>query len=179
VGSAASGESRAGDAGESGRDHDFDRDAAAALGAVIGDFGRRLSLLSDRQNSMMQSAGMLLAFASILLIETVRLIFEGAGDALAIAALLCFLSSCAICVWTIWGWKNWELNMGADPDDILDIFNEWKWIDLQHSLLYGAVMSSRIMADKNYILRRMIAYMIAPLLAGVALIMADVARHLI
>ena len=60
--------------GKNKRTHEYELDfnAMAAIRTIEEDFGRQLELASDRQNTMVQSVGIILAFASISLIEVIR-----------------------------------------------------------------------------------------------------------
>ena len=152
-------------------DFEFDFYATSAIRAINDDFGRQLDLASDRQNTMVQSVGIIMAFASILLIEVVRLLYLEPDSANNIIALIVFLLCCAVGVATIWQWKNWELYSGFNFNDILFSFNEKRFADMHLFLLKGMIDSHKILRHNNYIVKERISLMMIFLSVGIALML--------
>lgn len=150
---------------------EFDRDVVTALHAIKEDFGRQLGLASDRQNSMIQSIGIILAFASILLIEVIRTAQLNTEGIPGLMALVSFLSCCSIGVATIWNWRNWEMYTGFDQDEVVDSFNDWRFIDVHGLLLNGVTRSYDAVINNNYILKERITGMVIALFAGIVLML--------
>jgi len=152
--------------GDGGWSRGFDNDALTALLAMKDDFGRRLELASDRQNAMVQSIGIILAFASILLGETVRLIHTGQWGACEAVSVTAMLSCCMTGIATIWEWKSWKLYTGFYSDDVVRAFRGWRFVDLHYMLVGGVLISHDAMTRNNYILRRRISWMVLFLISG-------------
>ena len=144
----------------------FYSDALTALLAMKDDFGRQLELASERQNAMVQSIGIILAFASILMGEAVRLMHTNPWNVYDAVSMAAMLACCMTGIATIWEWKSWRLYTGSDTDSVIDAFNSWRFIDLHHLLVGGVLKSHDAMAHNNYILRRRISLMVLFLLAG-------------
>jgi len=85
----------------------FNRDSITSLHVLREDFGRQLELISNKQNTMIQTIGIVLAFASILLIEAIHLCKDSPVYSSA-AALMAFILCCTVGVQTLWQWKGWE-----------------------------------------------------------------------
>lgn len=146
--------------------YDFDTVAVTALQTLKEDFGRQLELVSDRQNAMVQSTGIILAFASVLLIETIRIVQTHPYGMLDIISAFSLFVCCLVGIATIWEWKNWNLYTGFDSNDIIEAFNDWRFVRLYSLLLTGVLESYAVMSGNNYILRKRITYMVLSLLAG-------------
>ena len=147
-------------------DRDYDARALTAILTIKEDFDRQLELVLDRQNTMIQSIGIVLAFASVLLVSTMRLVqlrLESFPDMISISALfIC----CLIGIATIREWKNWELNTGLNIYKVKDAFNEEKYHVLYQLLLEGVAGSYESMSGKNFILKKRISVMVLSLLMG-------------
>jgi hypothetical protein len=152
---------------------EFERDAVAAAHMMWDDFGRRLELASNRQNTMIQSVGIILAFASILLTETISTMHQNAGNAYNVAALVAFFFCCTFGVLTVWEWRGWKLYTGLDSSEVTDAFNERGFIYLQRLLLKGVIWSHDLVRGNNFIIKNRITYMMAFLFAGMAFTVMD------
>jgi hypothetical protein len=150
---------------------EYDSNALAAIHALREDFGRRLELVSNRQNTMFQSIGILLAFASILMTQAISMIFLNPDNVCGTVALATFLLCCAAGIVTIWEWRNWKLFTGLNSDELADLFNRRRFIHLQKQLLSGVIESNDRVAYNNLIIKNRIYYMVVSLSAGVALML--------
>ncbi|MCL2317769.1 MAG: hypothetical protein FWC44_01740 [Methanomassiliicoccaceae archaeon] len=149
-------------------DREYDARALTAILTIKGDFDRQLELVSDRQNTMIQSLGIILAFASVLLVSTMRMVqlrFDSIPEMISIAALF---TCCLIGITTIREWKNWKLFTGSNLNEVITVFNEENYTKLYHLLLEGVVRSYDAMTDNNYILKRRITSVVLTLLIGTA-----------
>ena len=146
----------------------FDGIAVAAIHSIKEDLGRQLELASDRQNAMVQSVGIILAFASILLVETVRSLYLDNGDALGVISLASFLLCSVVGIVTIWQWRGWDLYAGFEYGKIADLFDDRKFVDLERLLLRGVAMSHSVAIGNNYVIRGRIKYMVMSFFIGVA-----------
>jgi len=147
-------------------DRDFDARALTAILTIKDDFDRQLESVLDRQNTMIQSIGIILAFASVLLVSVMRSVqlrLDSVPEVISVAALF---SCCVIGIVTIREWKNWELYSGLDLGKVIDAFNEEQYTRLYYLLLGGTVRSYETMSGKNFILRDRITYMVLSLLMG-------------
>lgn len=151
----------------------------AAIHAISEDFRHQLMLLSDRQNSMVQSIGVILAFASILLIETVSLAHSRSDNGIILVALGFFFLCCLGCIWAILDWRNWEVYSGADQEAVLDRLENKDVFGIPEMLLQGVVRSYGVITVNNYILRTRIRNMAMLLVTGALLTILDLACDLI
>jgi len=120
--------------------NEFDQDALIAFQALREDLGRQLELVSDRQNTMVQSIGIILAFASILLMEVIHSTYTNAGSIFVTASILALFACCITGIATIWEWKSWRLYTGYSSNDLSEAFNNWRFIELYHLLLTGVIV---------------------------------------
>jgi len=146
---------------------EFDHDVVTAIHAIKDDFGRQLELASDKHNAMIQSMGIILAFASILLIETIQFVNMQMGGLLSIAALCAFFVCCFIGIITILTWNSWDLYTGFESDKIVDTFNDRNFVNVHYMLLKGIIGSRDAMSENIYILKHRIRYMAASLFIGI------------
>ena len=160
------------DSREGARHYEFDDEAVAAVRELREDFGRRLELASNRQDAMMQSIGVILAFASILLVEAVRSLHLGEGAGTGTVSLLSFLICSIIGVATIWQWRNWELYAGLEYGRVSDSFSDRRFVELRRLLLESVVRSHGVATRNNYIIRGRIKYMVMCFLIGIASMLA-------
>ena len=161
------------DPGKKDNTHGYESyyNAMATIHAVREDFGRQLELASDRQNAMVQSVGIILAFASILLIESIRLLYPEPNKIYNIIALASFLMCCATGIATIWRWKNWELYSGLDFNKVINFFNMEKIFAMHFLLLKGVIDSHDMMRNNNFFIKKRISIMAIFLSGGIALML--------
>ncbi|MCL2148503.1 MAG: hypothetical protein FWH47_04095 [Methanomassiliicoccaceae archaeon] len=143
-------------------------EAASTVRDIREDFSRQLEVTSSRQNAMVQSVGIMLAFASMLFIETIRSVYSNSGDAAGVASLASFLFCCVVGVMTIWQWRNWELYSGYDYDKMAESFNKGEFVGVQLLLLRGVIKSRKAASGNNFVLRERIKYMALCLFTGIA-----------
>jgi len=149
-------------------DRDYDARALTALRTIKEDLDRQLELVSDRQNTMIQSIGIILAFASVLLVSTMRLVQMRLDNIPEMISITALFTCCVIGIATIREWKNWKLYTGSNLYKVINAFNEEKYTILYHMLLEGVAKSFDAMSDNNYILKRRITYVVLSLLVGTA-----------
>lgn len=145
----------------------FDDDVVAAIHAIKDDSGRQLELASDKHNAMVQSMGIILAFASILFVETTQFVNTDVNGLMSVVALCAFLTCCLIGVATILEWKSWDLYTGSESDKVVDAFNDRNFIGVHYMLLIGIYRSYDAMSDNIYILKSRIRYMALFLFVGI------------
>ncbi|WP_148305817.1 hypothetical protein [Candidatus Methanoplasma termitum] len=146
----------------------FDATTANAVQTLKEDFDRQLELVSDRQNTMVQSIGIILAFASVLLMETIQMVHLSHSSVPGIASVIALFTCCLIGIATIWEWKSWSLHTGFDLYEIIEVFNKRDFVRFYSLLFEGAVRSYESMSDNNYILKRRITYLVLSLVTGTA-----------
>jgi hypothetical protein len=132
---------------------DFDSTTLTAILTLKDDFGRQLELVSDRQNTMVQSIGIILAFASVLLMEIVQIIHLSLDSIPGIISVVALLTSCLIGIATIWEWKSWSLRTGFNLYNVTEVFNDGNFVKLYSLLLEGVVRSFESMSDITTFLR--------------------------
>jgi len=151
---------------ENAEDHEFDNVAMTVFQVLKEDFGRQLELLSGRQNTMVQSIGIILAFASVLLIESIRMISTNSDNLFDLISMASLFACCLTCIATIWEWKSWSLYIGLESDKVVDAFNDWNYVSLYEMLLAGVLQSHKATKRNNYILKKRISYVVMLLLTG-------------
>jgi len=154
--------------------NEFNRDVVTAIHSIRDDVGRQLVLTSDKNNALIQMIGVILAFASILLVQTIQHIDSDMRGMLSAGALFLFLICCLIGVVTMLEWKNWDLFIGSENNKAIDAFNVRRFVDMHISLLDGMRTSYSKMSDKLYILKGRIRYMTLFLFLGLVFMMVSV-----
>lgn len=99
-----------------------DRDS---LLLVKEDIGRQLHLASDRQNAMLQSIGIIVAFASILIAQIITRnpSFDGLG-ALLLVSLVSLLSCSGLGIYSIVTSDAFTIFLGMDDDVEVNLLNK-------------------------------------------------------
>jgi len=118
--------------------------------------------------------GVILAFASILLVQTIQHIDSDLRGMLSAGALFLFLICCIIGVVTMLEWRNWDLFIGSENNKAIEAFNVRRFVDMHISLLEGMRNSYRIMSEKLYILKGRIRYMTLFLFLGLVFMLVSV-----
>ncbi len=142
----------------------------SAVAVIREDLGRQLDLASNRQNTMIQIIGIIMAFASLLLIECVHYCTDPT-DFVFMAALVAFLICCMVGTLSLWQWKNWELLTGSDIDSTIQSFNDGDFFEVQSKIIKGIAGSYDQTSIDNYVLKRRISYMVIFLLTGLVLLL--------
>jgi len=142
------------------------------LSSVKEDVGRQLGLASDRQNAMLQSIGILLAFASILLLQIIVMnpSFSGYGVLFAVS-ILCVLFCCVLGV-SILSSSAFSLSFGMDVEKEVGSYSDGKAEDLESDIVNGMSEAWKEVCRYNKFLINIIRCMVLPLLVGILTMLA-------
>jgi hypothetical protein len=132
------------------------------------DLGRQLGLVSDRQNAMLQSIGILVAFASILFLQLLAMdpVFEGYGF-FFVASIESVLFCCIIGVLMILQTSRFALSAGMAIEEEVILYNSDEINNLEERITRGLIGAYRTVYKNNTRLMIIIKYMVALLLIGI------------
>ena len=143
-----------------------------ALSAIKEDIGRQLGLASDRQNAMLQSIGILLAFASILLLQIIVMnpSFSGYGLLFAVS-IICVLFCCVLGV-SVLSSSAFSLSFGMDVEKEVGLYTDGKIEDPEIEIMNGISDAWKEVRRYNAFLINVIRCMVLPLLVGILTMLA-------
>jgi hypothetical protein len=107
---------------------------------IRGDIERQLGLASDRQNSMLQSIGILVAFASILFLQLLTMdpAFDGFGAFFA-TSIFSVLLCCLLGIFTILESRKFALSAGMNIMDEISRYNDDNAEHLETEIANGMI----------------------------------------
>ena len=143
-----------------------------ALSVIKEDIGRQLGLASDRQNAMLQSIGILLAFASILLLQIIVMnpSFSGYGLLFAVS-IICVLFCCVLGV-SVLSSSAFSLSFGMDVEKEVGLYTDGKIEDPEIEIMNGISDAWKEVRRYNAFLINVIRCMVLPLLVGILTMLA-------
>ena len=138
------------------------------------DLHLKLTIASGRQNIMKQEIGIIMAFASILLIQLVYILLDIDTDAVLTAPAICFIISalsvfacCIIGLVTILRWSFFTLEIGMSINKMTELYNESEISKLETDMLNGLIDSIYKTYANNSALRVVIIGIVILLIIGV------------
>jgi hypothetical protein len=139
-----------------------------ALFVMREDLGRQLGLASDRQNTMLQSIGIIVAFSSILFLQLLAMdpAFDGYG-LLFIISIGSVLSCSVFGIHTIMVSSNFALSAGMEADKMVELYDNHEIDNYELKVANGISRALISASQKNASLTERVTYMVAALLLGV------------
>lgn len=136
------------------------------------DIGRQLGLASERQNAMLQSIGILLAFASILFLQIIIMnpSFSGYG-LFFVVSIICVLFCCVLGV-SVLSSSAFSLSSGMDIEEEINLYRKGELDDLGSKIVNGMHESQKEVCRYNVFLINVIRCMVVPLLIGILTMLA-------
>jgi len=102
----------------------FETEDKGALSLLREDIGRQLGLASDRQNTLLQSIGVLIAFASIVFLQLMTMNpVSDWGGVLSVASMGFIALCCAYGIFTILLSSGFTLSAGMRVEEERDIYD--------------------------------------------------------
>jgi len=142
-----------------------DRDALSLLRE---DIGRQLGLASDRQNTLLQSAGILVAFASILLLQLLAMDPDLSGYGMLFTASMgAGLICCIAGILVILRSSGFALSTGMVAREAIDHYNRKETDGFEAKMVMGIGEAYETVYVNNTRLIGTIRYMVVLLLIGV------------
>ncbi|MCL1811357.1 MAG: hypothetical protein FWG41_03960 [Methanomassiliicoccaceae archaeon] len=144
------------------------KDDQNALTLIREDLGRQLGLASDRQNTMLQSIGVMVAFASILFLQLLAMepVFDGYG-VFFIISLCSVLFCCIYGVFAILSSSNFALLTGMGVEEAKSSYENDEVCDIEATITNGMDRAYEAVYRNNANLIDRLTYMVALLMVGV------------
>jgi len=146
----------------------IEADVQNALSLLRKDIGRQLGLASDRYNTLLQSIGILVAFASILFLQLLAIdpVFAGYGILFASSMLSVFFC-CIVGILSILRSSRFALSAGIAVDKETDLFKKGEIEDFEMKIAIGLDKAYETTYENNTRLTEIIRYMVVLLLLGI------------
>ena len=135
----------------------------------------RLGFNSGQQNMMVQSIGILMAFASIVLVEVLR----SSTFSLELSNIIPFMSvlmltvCCACGVYMISLWREWAATGDEELSEAVKALNNREWIKVQANIWRGLERSNEHVRYNIYTLKRSLVIMAITLGSGLGLMIIE------
>ncbi|MCL1979313.1 MAG: hypothetical protein FWG60_04060 [Methanomassiliicoccaceae archaeon] len=146
----------------------FEPSDKKTLSVIREDLGRQLGLASERRNAMVQTVGIMAAFASVLFLQVLATgpALEGFGI-LFIVSMGSFLFCCIWGAVTFLNSRDHVLSAGVSLENGLGISFDGDSYDLEAKIAVGMCNACRNVNLINTMLSEKIAYMVMLLTVGV------------
>lgn len=134
------------------------------------EIGRQNQLHSSYQNSIMQRIGIIIAFASILLLDAfdtfAKLQTDSIGFIICVMAMGFLISSCCLGVIFMLDWKKWTWTTGADVESLIERYNADDLEGCEYLIFDGLVVSNDNLEEMSDVLKRRLVYTVSVFLIG-------------
>ena len=159
------------DAGVPDEDTETDMDKVSLM---RGEFGRQLGLMSDRQNAMLVSIGILVAFASILFAQQILLLdidfSEWKKWIFNIVSMILLLICCLLGILVIYKSSDYLVFTGMNIGAATKKFSEEPAEKIEIDMLDGLHKAYYYTSSDNYYLSKVIKAMVLLLLLGIVML---------
>ena len=152
----------------------YDINDEKALKVIKEDIGRQLGLVSDRRNTMVQSIGIIMAFASVLFAQIITVgTFEGISGIYFTSSLLCLFSCGAMGIFTILKSTVFVTWSGMKIDEEAILYNKGDTKNLEVDIVNGMNEALEETSNENEDLIFIIRLMATLLMIGMAIVFVE------
>ncbi|MFA6679977.1 MAG: hypothetical protein WCR96_05755 [Candidatus Methanomethylophilaceae archaeon] len=138
--------------------------------ALKNEISRQHSLVSDYLNSLMQRIGIILAFGSLLFVESLNGISVISNPLNYLDTIL--LGLCCIAgIWSIINWKEWGTPLGVQIEIMIDEYNSNNFVKVHDSIIDEMIKAYDQTTTGTIVLKRWMIYETLLLAAGICLML--------
>jgi hypothetical protein len=148
-------------------------DDLSALKLVRRDLERQLGLASDRQNTLLQSVGILVAFSSILFLQSLTMnpAFNGSG-VLFFVSMICAFLCCLLGVVTVLTHRLFISSTGINIKEGVQLYNNKKTTSLEEKIMEGVDRAYSVTFRNNARFIEILTYMVFLLVIAMVTMLA-------